>query len=135
MSPSGLKDRAAAAGHTLVDRLAYSREVTEDRFLNDRQTMARTFTYLFGVGGTLVMVSVALPHSPDRDTLGLLLTGVAAYVVTAGFLVLYDRLPTWLFETSPLFGTALVSLGVYFGGADSAAAYAMYYVWVPLAAC
>ena len=32
-------------------------------------------------------------------------------------------------------GTVLISLGIYFAGPGSAAAYSMYYCWVVLAAC
>ena len=42
---------------------------------------------------------------------------------------------TGTFNATPLLGTVLVSLGVYFGGSDAAAAYATYYFWVVLAAC
>jgi two-component system cell cycle response regulator len=101
----------------------------------DRVTMARTFTYLFGTGATLVLISLLFPHSPDRDTTGLLITTLAAYLVAIGFLVAWDRLPLWAFEASPLAGTAVVSLAVYFGGPEAATAYALLYFWVALAAC
>lgn len=135
MSGASLNQRAAAARRMVVARLALPSRVADDWGLSDRATMARTFTYLFGIGATLLFVTIALPHSPDRDSTGLVLTGLGAYVAAAGFLVVYDRLPGWLFEASPLLGTLLVSLGVYFGGADAPAAYAMYYLWVALAAC
>ena len=77
-----------------------------------------------------------LPHSPDRDTAGAGRDGARGVRWRAGgFLVLFDRLPLWCFEASPLLGTVLVSLAVYFGGSEAAAAYAMYYFWVALAAC
>jgi diguanylate cyclase (GGDEF)-like protein len=44
-------------------------------------------------------------------------------------------MPLWAYEASPLVGTAIVSLAVYFGGSQAATAYAMYYFWVALAAC
>jgi len=101
----------------------------------DRVTMARTFTYLFGTGATLVLLSLLFPSSPDRDTTGLLITTLAAYLVAIGFLVAWDRLPLWAFEASPLAGTAVVSLAVYFGGPEAATAYSLFYLWVALAAC
>src|SRR5215218_4964577 len=97
--------------------------------------MARTFTYLFAAGATLVIVSLVLPHSPDRETTGLVIVTLGAYLVALGFLIAFDRLPLWAFEASPLVGTVLVSLAVYFGGPQAATAYAMYYFWVALAAC
>ena len=50
-------------------------------------------------------------------------------------MILFDRLPLWSFEASPLLGTVLVSLAAYFGGSEAAAAYAMYYFWVAASAC
>jgi diguanylate cyclase (GGDEF)-like protein len=101
----------------------------------DRVTMARTFTYLFGTGATLVLLSLLFPHSPERDTTGLLITTLGAYLVAIGFLVAWDRLPLWAFEASPLAGTVVVSLAVYFSGPEAATAYALFYLWVALAAC
>jgi diguanylate cyclase (GGDEF)-like protein len=97
--------------------------------------MARSFPYLFGAGATLVLISMLLPHSPDRDTVGLLVTALAAYLVALGFLIVFDRLPMWAFEATPMAGTVLVSLAIYFGGSQAATAYAMFYFWVALAAC
>ena len=81
--------------------------------------MARTFTYLFGIGATLLLVTLPLPHSADRDTAGLVAVAIAAYLAALGFLVLFDRLPLWFYEATPLLGTILVSLVVYFGGSDA----------------
>ncbi|HYY74373.1 MAG TPA: hypothetical protein VE662_06080, partial [Solirubrobacterales bacterium] len=97
--------------------------------------MARTFSYLFGIGATLLLITLLLPHSVDREIVGLLLVAAAAYAAAASYLVLFDRLPQWYFPASPLVGTILVSLAVYFGGPEASSAYAMYYFWVALAAC
>src|SRR6476646_4703688 len=56
-------------------------------------------------------------------------------LVAIGFLVAWDRLPLWAFEASPLAGTTVVSLAVYFSGPEAATAYALFYLWVALAAC
>ena len=135
MSRASFKDRATVTGRVLADRIAWREQGEPVRVFEDPATMARTFTYLFGIGATLLLVTLALPHSPDRDTAGLVVTAIAAYLAALGFLVLFDRLPLWFFEASPLLGTILVSLVVYFGGSDAAAAYATYYFWVVLAAC
>ena len=131
---STISQRLGSAARIVRDRLAW-RGLEASRLRADRATMARTFTYLFGMGATLVLVSLLLPHSPDRDTTGLLVATIAAYAVALGFLIVFDRLPVWAFEASPLVGTVLVSLAVYFGGSQAATAYAMYYFWVALAAC
>ncbi|OLE38769.1 MAG: hypothetical protein AUG48_00930, partial [Actinobacteria bacterium 13_1_20CM_3_68_9] len=135
MNRASFKHRAAGTGRVLADRIAWRERGEPIRVFEDPATMARTFTYLFGIGATLLLVTLPLPHSPDRDTVGLVVTALAAYLAAAGFLVLFDRLPLWLFEAAPLLGTTLVSVGVYFGGADATSAYAMYYFWIVLAAC
>ena len=135
MSRASFKDRAAVTGRALADRIAWREQGESVRVFEDPATMARTFTYLFGLGATLLLVTLALPHSADRDTAGLVITGIAAYLAALGFLVLFDRLPLWFYEATPLLGTILVSLAVYFGGTGASAAYASYYFWVVLAAC
>ncbi|TMK69784.1 MAG: diguanylate cyclase, partial [Actinobacteria bacterium] len=134
MTGSSASPRHMSVPRTVRERLAW-RGLEARRVRADRGTMARTFTYLFGTGATLVLISLLLPHSPDRDTTGLVIAMVAAYAVALGFLIAFDRLPLWVFEASPLVGTAVVSLAVYFGGSQAATAYAMYYFWIALAAC
>jgi diguanylate cyclase (GGDEF)-like protein len=135
MSRASFKDRAAVTGRALADRIAWREQDEPVRVFEDPATMARTFTYLFGIGATLLLVTLPLPHSADRDTAGLVVTAIAAYLAALGFLVLFDRLPLWFYEATPLLGTILVSLVVYFGGSDAPPAYAAYYFWVALAAC
>jgi diguanylate cyclase (GGDEF)-like protein len=138
--PSGSPNNGSVSGsagttlRTLARRLNW-RGLGPSMVREDRVTMARTFTYLFGTGATLVLLSLLFPHSPERDTTGLLITTLGAYLVAIGFLVAWDRLPLWAFEASPLAGTVVVSLAVYFSGPEAATAYALFYLWVALAAC
>jgi two-component system, cell cycle response regulator len=127
--------RQAGATLRLLGRRLNWRGLEPAAVREDRVTMARTFTYLFGAGATLVVISLLFPHSPDRDTTGLLITTLAAYLIAIGFLLAWDRLPLWAFEVSPLAGTIVVSLAVYFAGSQAATAYAMFYFWIALAAC
>jgi len=135
MSSRSFTDRVAVTGRVLADRIAWREEGEPVRVFEDPATMARTFTYLFGIGATLLLGSLALPHAAGRETVGLVVVAGAAYLAAVVFLVLFDRLPLWVYEATPLLGTILVSLAVYFGGAGAAAAYAVYYFWVGLAAC
>jgi diguanylate cyclase (GGDEF)-like protein len=135
MSGVSLKTRAADTGRLLADRVAWRVAGQPIRVFADPATMARTFTYLFGIGATLLLLTLPLPHSADRNTAALIAIAIAAYLAAGGFLVLFDRLPLWVFEASPLLGTVLVSLGAYFGDSEAASAYAMYYLWVGAAAC
>jgi two-component system, cell cycle response regulator len=127
--------RQAGATLRLLGRRLNWRGLEPAAVREDRVTMARTFTYLFGAGATLVVISLLFPHSSDRDTTGLLITTLAAYLIAIGFLLAWDRLPLWAFEVSPLAGTIVVSLAVYFAGSQAATAYAMFYFWIALAAC
>jgi two-component system cell cycle response regulator len=129
------QERSTGVGRVLLDRLAWRRKGAAVGVFEDPATMARMFAYLFGVGGTLLLVTLPLPHATDRDAVGLIAVAIAAYATAAGFIVLFDSLPLWLLRASPLLGTIFVSLAVYFGGADVAGAYAGYYLWVALAAC
>jgi diguanylate cyclase (GGDEF)-like protein len=135
MSGVSLKNRAADTGRLLADRVAWRMPGQPIRVFADPATMARTFTYLFGIGATLLLLTLPLPHSADRNTAALIAIALAAYLAAGGFLILFDRLPLWVFEASPLLGTVLVSLGAYFGDSEAASAYAMYYLWVGAAAC
>src|SRR5919108_1822345 len=135
MNRASFKDRVAVMGRVLADRIAWREQAEPVRVFEDPATMARTFTYLFGIGATLLLVSLVFPHAAGRDTVGLVAVAIAAYLAALAFLALFDRLSLWLYEATPLLGTILVSLAVYFGGSEAAAAYAVYYFWVGLAAC
>jgi diguanylate cyclase (GGDEF)-like protein len=101
---------------------------------DDRALMARTYAYLFGTGGTLLLATVALPHPPDRQILGMLIPAAIAYLTTAWFVLEFDRIPMWVFRISPALGVLLSTAVVYFGGVGAMGAYAMYFFWVVLAA-
>ncbi len=96
--------------------------------------MARTFAYLFGIGGTLALLTLLLPGSPDRAELPFAAVAVEAYLTTALFILAYDRLPQWFFRISPMLGNLLVALAIVFGGTQATGAYALFYFWVALAA-
>ena len=104
------------------------------RIVEDRALMARTFAYLFGVGGTLALMTLALPGSPDRAELPFAAIVVAAYLTAATMVLAYDRLPRWAFKAAPLLGNLMITLGLVFGGPQATAAYALFYYWVALTA-
>jgi diguanylate cyclase (GGDEF)-like protein len=135
MSGVSLKNRAADTGRVLAERVVWRVRGQPIRVFADPATMARTFTYLFGIGATLLLVTLPLSHSADRNTAALIAIALVAYLAAGGFLILFDRLPLWSFEASPLVGTVLISLAAYFGGSEAASAYALYYFWVAASAC
>ena len=100
----------------------------------ERGTVARTLAYLFGFGGALLLLTLALPGSPDRESLALGAVAAAAFAVAGLLLVGFDRLPWWFLVIAPSLGTVLVVLVISFGGPESSAPYAMYLAWVMIAA-
>jgi diguanylate cyclase (GGDEF)-like protein len=131
MSSASFNDRGVDSDRDMSGRS----EGEAPRVFTDSATMARALAYLFGIGSTLLLVTLPLPHSADREIAGLVAAAVAAYLAALGFLALFDRLPQRFLEAAPLLGTILVSLAVYFGGSEAPAAYAAYYFAFGLAAC
>jgi diguanylate cyclase (GGDEF)-like protein len=119
---------------SLLQRLRW--DVSDEAAVNSRDpaVMARTFTYLYGAGGTLVLLTLALPHSSDRWLPGVLGPALCALIVAVTIAVGFDRLPQWLFFALPPLGAALVSVAIYSGGSATITAYAGLYFWVALAA-
>jgi diguanylate cyclase (GGDEF)-like protein/putative nucleotidyltransferase with HDIG domain len=104
------------------------------RIVDDQALMARTFAYLFGIGGTLALATLLLPGAPDRAEVPFAAAALIAYLTGGLFLVAYDRLPAWLFKLAPMLGNILVACAIAFGGAQATGAYALFYFWVALAA-
>ena len=96
--------------------------------------MAQAFAYLYGIGATLVLISLLFPHDPDRWVPGLVAPALIAYCVAALMVVRFERIPLWLFRLLPGLGAILITSLVYSGGADAAAAYATIYFWAVLSA-
>src|SRR5690348_12132556 len=134
MSETSFPDRVASQGRVLLGRLAWGR-IAPMTVFEDRGTMARTYTYLFGIGGTLLAATFALPHSPDRNLGALIGVAAAAYAVAVGFLIRFARLPLWTYRVAPLVGTVMIGLIAYFAGAAAVPAYAFFFFWVILAGC
>src|SRR5512133_4081839 len=119
----------------LKERLRFSSGTFNTlQIVDDRALMARTFAYLFGIGGTLALLTLLLPGSPDRQEIPLAAAAVAALLAAGTFVLAYDRLPPWLLKASPMLGNLLVALASVVGGVDSTSAYAVFYFWVALAA-
>jgi PAS domain S-box-containing protein len=96
--------------------------------------MAQAFAYLYGIGATLALFSLLLPHDPDRWAPGIVAPALLAYGVAALMVVGFERIPIWLFRLLPGLGALLITSLVYSGGADAAPAYATIYFWAVLSA-
>jgi signal transduction histidine kinase len=100
----------------------------------DKTFMARAFALLFGGGGTLVLVTLLLPHSSDRSLAGMIVPSVLAYGVAAIAVAGGGRLPLRVFQALPAFGAVLVTAVAYSSGTGEFNAYALIYFWVVVSA-
>jgi diguanylate cyclase (GGDEF)-like protein/putative nucleotidyltransferase with HDIG domain len=119
----------------LRTRLRFQSQISNStRIVEDKALMARTFAWLFGIGGTLALVTLLLPGAPDRNELPFIGVAVEAYLTAGLFVLAYDRLPLWFFRAAPMLGNLLVALAIVLGGTQATGAYALFYFWVALAA-
>ena len=103
---------------------------TPQEMHGDTGLIARVIGVLYAAGAILVAVSLLLPHpDPGNDGGIMALAGIAA-LGSALLLTLASRLPAWVLQVAIGFGSALISLCVYFAGQPSA--YAAMFVWVVL---
>jgi diguanylate cyclase (GGDEF)-like protein len=100
----------------------------------DPATIAKTLAYLFGFGAILLLATLLVPGTADRQEAPLVAIAGAAVAFSAFLIGVYDRLPIWFLRLAPAMGTVLVGLVVCFAGAPASAAYAMYFSWVVIAA-
>jgi signal transduction histidine kinase len=92
--------------------------------------MARAYAYLFGLGGTLVLLTLLLPSDSDRFIPGMVAPPIAAYGVVALMLLRGGRLPRGFFPWLPMWGAVLVTGVAMSAGTSSFNAYALLYFWV-----
>ncbi len=93
--------------------------------------MANGLAALFGAGGTLVLITLVLPHAANTNDLGVAVPPILAYVVAVVLLVRGARVSLVAFQALLAVGAILITACVVFGG-DSAGAYPLMYVWVAL---
>jgi diguanylate cyclase (GGDEF)-like protein/putative nucleotidyltransferase with HDIG domain len=101
---------------------------------SDRAVIGKTYAALFGCGAVLGLGTLALPSASERVVAGIVGPAAAALAFAVILAVGHERLPAWLFGALPAFGTALISVAAFAGGASAFSAYAMFYVWVVLSA-
>jgi diguanylate cyclase (GGDEF)-like protein len=90
--------------------------------------MARTLSYFYLAGGTLVLASLALPDG-SGDLAGQAAVALAAYLAGGALYLLPERLPQIAIPGALALGTVLVSALVWFEG-DGGSFYGLFYLWV-----
>lgn len=114
----------------LLRRLAWSGPYLTSRDAREhRAAMARASVYLYAAGGTLALLSLAVPGSEGRNTEGMLGLSLAAWALAGVHMATFDRLPVWGFHASGLASTTVITAGIFLGG-TSGSAYPFFYFWV-----
>ncbi len=93
--------------------------------------MALGLAFPFGMGATLVCITLVLPHRSNTYEIGVLVAPLLAFVVSGVLLRFGRRLPTGAYYGILAAGSVLITVCVFFGG-DNASAYPLLYVWVAL---
>jgi diguanylate cyclase (GGDEF)-like protein/putative nucleotidyltransferase with HDIG domain len=91
--------------------------------------MAKALAALFAAGATLVLLTVALPHSAKASELGLLLIAGNAYLVATVLFVRARMLPPWVLRPALGWGSTLIAGVAYFSGA-SPSPLVFFFLWV-----
>jgi diguanylate cyclase (GGDEF)-like protein len=95
--------------------------------------MARWLAAFYLAGSTISLVALALPHWKQQNTTATVISALAGYPAAAVLLVWGRRLPRFAFHALLALGTAIITLGVYFGHQGTGAFTAgVFYIWVAL---
>ena len=97
-----------------------------------RGAMARTLSYFYLAGGTLVLASLALPYDHERIA-GQIAVSVVAYLAGAALFLLRERLPKIAIPVALALGTVLVTALVWCEG-NGASFFGLFYLWVAVEA-
>ena len=96
--------------------------------------VARTLAYLFGFGALLLLATLLLPDSDERQTGELVAVAGVAIGAALVLIIGYDSLPAGLLRSAPFLGSVLVGFVIYYADPADSPAYAMYMAWVLVAA-
>jgi diguanylate cyclase (GGDEF)-like protein len=83
--------------------------------------MAPIAALMYATAGTLVAITLLLPHSPDMNRMALLGLALTGPVAAGCIWLVRDRLPVWFFHISTASGSVLAGLCVYWSGEGSSA--------------
>ena len=96
-------------------------------------TMARAGAVLFAAGGSLALLSLAVPHWHIAHPVQSALMAVPALPTAALLWLFAEHIPEWAIHALLVLAAVQLSLGVYFLGAGAAGATAGgYYTWISI---
>lgn len=96
-------------------------------------TIATLLACLFVFGSLLLLVTIALPGSAERDTTGMAVIAGFGVLTGALYIAAYERTPIWALKAGPAIGAVLIAAVVYFAGSTAAASYGISLVGVVIA--
>ncbi|MGB2711804.1 MAG: diguanylate cyclase [Conexibacter sp.] len=95
----------------------------------DVALQARILGCLYGIGATLVLLTVLLPHAAQADERGTLAIVGVAYLISAWLLWGASRLGAWALPLVLGLGSTLITGLAYFSG-ESPSPHVFFYLWV-----
>lgn len=96
-----------------------------------RAAMATAFVYVWAMGSTLALLSLAVPVEPSPDAWAVTLAAAGGYALAGAFLAGFDLLPNWAFHAATAAGIGLIATVIHSGG-DLRPVYVLFLAWVPL---
>ena len=109
---------------TPIDETAESQQAAREH-----RQMAPIAAVMYATAGTVVGLSLLLPHDPDMNRAALLGAALIGPIAAIGLWLLREHLPPWVFHITTAEGTALAGLCVYWSG-DASSAYSFLWLWV-----
>jgi diguanylate cyclase (GGDEF)-like protein len=95
--------------------------------------MARAASVLFAAGGTLALLSLAVPHWHIAHPLGAALVAVATLPTAVALYFFAEHVPEWAIHVLLVIAAVQLSLGVFYLGAGAATAAAgCYFTWISI---
>jgi PAS domain S-box-containing protein len=104
--------------------------VSELPGLFDVRLKARSIAYLFAVGASLGLLTLAFPHADEIRDVPLIVLAGTAYAIAAAIWLFADRLRDWHIHAALASGTLIISLANYYAG--PATLYPILYTWTAL---
>ena len=95
----------------------------------DQSRMAPIAAFMYASAGTVVGLSLLLPHSPLMNTTALLAAALVGPVAAVLIWLVRKRLAPWFFHVTTAAGTVLAGLCIYWSG-DAASSYSFLWLWV-----
>ncbi|HEV3233024.1 MAG TPA: bifunctional diguanylate cyclase/phosphodiesterase [Candidatus Dormibacteraeota bacterium] len=107
------------------------RHLLSEAVPSERVTMATSGAFLYGAGATLVLLTALTNRAPETHLDVILAVVTVAFAVTAALLVGRHRIPQGFYPYITMLGSVLITMLVYFDGAD-ASSYILLYLWAAL---